>query len=399
MMKRFYALLLTLYLLLSFALAEESRPPLRLGGPMAGAGYWKEHNILTTSPDYGWDNYMTIAQQDNAPDFYGFHTAGDDFLAPKNAGLLADLSSSEIIQASTERLRPDIRRLVTTEDGKIIGLPGRMGFVMPLPVYWRQDAWDVVGFTKEESPKSYTELLDFLEKWMERARENAGKNICVADTFGSNKDGYVHWLLDILISTWEMQQYQAGEVLNFNTPEFIALLHRTQDIGLRLEKTEPSEKKRQNMLQLFENYNGGSRYNDGREYGLSHTIPFRITGDQPELMRGIAAIAVVRADSPWLNEIIGCLEDDLKGAAPIGEGNADLYRDVLPRKNDPKISGSPSTVTAGYLADLDNYTGTICFAPMTTFTMYEGALMKFREGQLSAEKLAAQISQPKRNPN
>ena len=398
-MKRFFTLLFTLCLLTGFAFAEEFRPPLRLGGPVAGTDYWKEHSIPTTCPNYGWDDYMTIIQSDNAPDLYGFHTSSDDFLAPKNVGLLADLSGSEIIRAWTERLRPDIKRLVTTEDGQIFGIPGRMGFVMPIPMYWRQDAWDAVGFTEEDVPKSYTELLNFLEKWIERNREKPEKNICVADTQGTNKRGYVHWLLDMLINTWEIQQYHAGETLNFNTPEFVALLNRTQDIGKRLDESEPSEKQRPNMLQLFENYNGGTRYNDGRDYGLSHTIPFRITDDQPELMRGIAAIAVVHENSPWLREIIGRLEDDLKDAAPIGEGNADLLTDVQPRTQDPKVSGSPFTVTMGYLADLNNYTGTICFAPMRTFEMYEGALVKFETGQLSAEKLAAQISEFKRNPN
>lgn len=234
---------------------------------------------------------------------------------------------------------------------------------------------------------------------MERIQEKPEKNICVADTKGTEKNGYVRWLLDMLINTWEMQQYDAGETLNFNTPEFVALLNRTQDIGMRLYEAEPGEKKRQNMLQLFENYSGGERYNAGRDYGLSHTIPFRITRDQPELMRGKAGISVVRADSPWLNEIIGRMEYVLKDRALNGRGNADLLTDVKPRTYNPEDAASPNTVTAGYLTDLDNYTGTVCFAPMRTFDMYEGTLVKFWTGQLPAEKLAAQISEPKRDPN
>ena len=403
-MKHIFTFLLMICILFSStALAEDTRPPLRLGGPTAETDYWEEHGIPTTHPYYGWDDYMTIVKSDNAPDLYSFHTDSDDFLAPKTAGLLADLSGSEIIRAWTDRLRPDIKKLVNTEDGKIVGLPGLDGIVTFLPMYWRQDAWDAAGLTKEDVPKSYTELLDFLEKWMERIKEKPETNIRVADTLashkGEGKNSYVRWLLDMLINTWEMQQYVAGETQNFNTPEFIELLKRTQDVGLRLYAAEPIEKNRPSMLHLFENYSGGERYNAGRDYGLSHTVPFRITSGQPELMRGTASISVVRADSPWLNEIIGRMEYDLKDRNLNGMGNADLLVDVLPRIYNPKEVYSPSTVTAGYLKDLDNYTGTVCFAPMRTFDMYEEALAKFYTGQLPAEELAAQISEPKRDPN
>lgn len=399
-MKHIFTFLLMICILFSAsALAEDTRPPLRLGGVGFGTDYWDDHGILTESPYYGWDDYMTIVKSDNAPDLYGFRTGTDDFLAAKNAGLLKDLSGSSIIRAWTNRLRPDIKSLVTTGDGKIIGLAE---FVVLLPVYWRQDAWDAAGLTKEDVPKSYTELLDFLEKWMKRIGEKPEKNICVADTLHFGKDAkncYVRWLLDILINTWEMQQYYAGETLNFNTPEFVALLKRTQDIGTRLYEAESSEKKSQDTLKLFENYDGGERYNAGRDYGLSHTVPFRITNDQPELMRGIADISAVRADSRWLNEIIGRLENGLEGRGLNGAGDAELLKDVVPRTYDPKDLSSPATVTAGYLKDLDSYTGTVCFAPLRTFNMYENALVKFWTGQLPAEELASQISVPKNDPN
>lgn len=399
-MKRIFNFLLIICILFSSAaLAEDTRSPLRLGGAVAGTGYWEDHGIQTTMLHYGWDDYMTIVKGDNAPDLYTFNTSSDDFLAPKNAGLLADLSSSEIIRAWTDRLRPDVKSLVTTQDGKIVGLAGLDGIVTFLPMYWRQDAWDAAGLTKEDVPQSYTELLDFLEKWIERIQEKPEKNICVADTLDLGKNRYVRWLLNMLINSWEMQQYVAGETLNFNTPEFVTLLERTQDVGMRLDEAESREKKRQRMLQLFENYSGGERYNAGRDYGLSHTIPFRITCGQPELMRGMASISVVPADSQWLYEIIGRMENDLTDRGLNGKGNADLLRDVQPRTYNPKEVYSPSTVTAGYLADMDAYTGTVCFAPMRTITMHEDALMKFYTGQLPAEQLAAQISEPKRDPN
>lgn len=399
MMKRTFLFVLAIGMLFSpAALAQDARPPLRLGGAVFHTDYWAAHAVPTASPGYGWDGYGTIARSENAPDLFGFQTSRDDFAAAKAAGLLADLGGSGMIREWTERLRPDIQSLVTTGDGKIVGLAE---YAFLLPLYWRQDAWDAAGLTAADVPQSYTELLDFLERWITRIGETPDPAVCIADTraFAPGGPGYVRWLLDLLISTWEMQQYHAGEPLDFNTPVFVALLERTRELGLRLDAAEPNGKKRQATLPLFENYSGGERYNAGRSYGLSHTVPFRITADQPALMRATATISVVRAGSPWTDAIIGRLEYGLASRAPRGEGNADLLTDVRPRTHNPEQAGSPATVTAGYLADLDSYAGTICFAPMLTIEMYEAALAQFVSGQLPAQALAEQISIPKRDPN
>ena len=73
-MKRIFTFLLMICILLSSAaLAEDTRPPLRLVGAVAVADYWQEHGIPTTHEGYGWDDYMTIVKSDNAPDLYSFH--------------------------------------------------------------------------------------------------------------------------------------------------------------------------------------------------------------------------------------------------------------------------------------------------------------------------------------
>lgn len=390
MKKCILATLLLCLLLPTMVQAEETRSSLRLGGTIYETDYWQAKHIATLRPNYGWDDYQTIAKSTNAPDLSMFLTRRDDFLAVKQAGLLSDLSGSAVVQAWINRLRPDIKRLVTTDDGKILGVPWFATFE---PMYWRQDAWNAAGFTQEDVPQSYTELLDFVEKWIERITEQPEKQLCVANT----ANGYQSWLLNLLIHTWEMQQYHAGEALNFNTSEFVALLQRTQEIALRLDAAEPSGKAQR--MPLFEDDSGGERYNAGREYGLSHTIPFRITKAQPELMRGTAMIYVVRAESLWRDEILAYLEYDLTEGSISGGKNADLLTNVQPRKQDPKDADASSTVTAGYLSDLDGYTGTVCFAPMLTTEMYEGALSKFMAGTLSAQELAAQMSIPKRSPN
>lgn len=392
-MIRMISLMLLMSMLISpSAFAESNREPLRLGGFIPETDYWTGKGIPTVRPSYGWDDYMTIMKGEQSPDLYCFSTNNNDFRAAKAAEVWADLSQSNAIQEWTNRLHPDIKELVTTEDGKIIGFAW---FATFRPMYWRQDAWDEAGLSQGDVPQSYTELLDFLGKWVERIKEAPVKRLCVADVGNE----YVPWLMDMLINAWEMQQYNSGETLDYNTPEFVALLERTKSIGQQLNEAEASQRK-QKKMPLFENYSGGERYNAGRDYGLSHTIPFRISRDQPELMRGTAMIYVVCSDSPWLSEIIQYIEYDLTDGALSGGGkNADMLIDVQPRVKDSKEANASSTVTAGYLADLDDYTGTLCFAPMLTLDMYENARLKFIKGELSAEELAVQMSLPKRDPN
>ncbi|MDD3410944.1 MAG: hypothetical protein PHY12_09070 [Eubacteriales bacterium] len=221
----------------------------------------------------------------------------------------------------------------------------------------------------------------------------------------SNRFALHQWLLPaglqaLLPQDPLMQAYYAGEKLSFDTPEFIALLERTRDVGLRLYKTEPHTKKRQKMLPLFQNGVIMYSFNDGLEWGLSRTVPFRITADQPKLMRANVCMSVIRADSPWRDELMASFED-LLSHYTLGDGrNTDLYVDTQPGPYGVYAdSDETAVVTAGYLADWLAYDGAICLAPSRAFYLYEGKLLKFMKGELSAQKLAAIISVPKTNPN
>ena len=388
--------------LLCGSACAESRPPLVWGGSLFDTTFFKDNGIKLASNDDSFSDGVTLMNGRKAPDVYGFYSGNEDLAAMVDAGLLADLSSSDIIREWTERLRPDIRDYVTDESGHIFAIPDNGAYIRPL--YWRKDAWDAAGYAESDVPQSYTELLDFLDGWIARIAEQPSKTVCVADTTrwntGTAKCNYMYWLLDVLVSSWEMQTYYAGETLNFDTPEFIALLERTRDVGLRLYKTEPHTKKRQKMLPLFQNGVIMYSFNDGLDWGLSRTVPFRITADQPKLMRMNVSLSVIRADSLWKDALMACFEDLLSRRTP-GDGDyADLYVDTQP--GEYRVypdSDETAVVTAGYLADLDAYEGAVCLAPSRTFYLYEGKLLKFMKGELSAEKLAAIISVPKTNPN
>lgn len=390
----FLAALLACLLLCASALAD-GLPPLRWAGTMYEGNYWKEHGIRTAAPDYHWVSGAELLQKDNAPDLYSDCTDVVDFERMKAANVLADLSGSAEIRQFVERTRPEIQSLVTGEDNHILALPLRAS---TNPVYWRQEAFDAAGLS--QPPQSYTELLDFAEAWAERVQKNPDTEVCFTGTmyFGKNaRYNYTLWLLDFLLDAWEMQAYEAGVPVTFDTPEFIALLDRTKAVGKLLHEAEPSDAKRRDMLPLFWNQHGSSGpdgwFNGGREEGLSHTVPFRITAEQPALMRASADLWMVRADSPYAEACIRFFEEAVCPQIG-GVYTVELFREGVEPGD---YHGEP--ITEGWLKERGEYAGKICFAPKRAKDLYENSMMQFVQGKLSSAGYAARISKRKNDPN
>ncbi len=380
------------------AIAEESRSAMKLM-ELGDSAYWREHPEIPVEDAWysPWDDRLGIIQGDDAPDVMILRTNNCDFAAIKEAGVLSDLSGSESIRQAVGRMRPEARQLVTTEAGEIIGLPV---VHMAGPVYWYQEAWDAAGLGPEDVPQSYTELLDFLEIWSERVAERPEKKVCVSHLVRGNtgveKHNYTNWLMEILVNSWLLQQEYAVEPAaesvgfhspGFDSPEFAALAERTRDIGEKLYEAEPKESKRQKMLQLFQSdINGGEHANDGRDYGFSHTLPMRITADQPALMLGHMNIACVRAGSPWLPEALDFLEQ-FKEQQPFFFRYT-LYTDFKPGSyTAPSLSGTYYTISEGWLEDYRHYEGTLVYFQQPSGDEYYALLKKFYGGKLSAEEL------------
>ncbi|MDD3410942.1 MAG: extracellular solute-binding protein [Eubacteriales bacterium] len=381
--KRIACALLALCVLGSSALAEE-RPPLRLGDNIAVSKYWKSHGIPTTdrffAPFATGEEKLAQLRGKDAPDLFGLNTRNDDLEAFKAAGVLADLSGSEIIREATARMRPETRRLVTTEDGRIVGMPS--AHVLS-PLYWNQEAWDAAGLTEADVPQSYTELLDFLEKWMARASGSAA--VCVIaypDDAVDDESRDCAWLVGLLLDTWEMQRRHAQERVIFDTPEFIALAERARGIGQRLSQSEPALKKRRKMPQLFYDETQGPHFYafDGRDYGLSHTVPMRIVRDQPALTRAEAVVQCVRAGSEWLAEALAFMAEDQENVHWALRYS--LYPDFAPGEYEG------GRVSAGWMADLAAYDGTIVYLTSGFEKQKEKVEIPFAQGNITAKQLA-----------
>ena len=400
-LKRIACALLVLCLLIPSTLAE-TRPPMLLLGleddfPNDGRSFWQRHpEISKRDCDYrAFDDWNTVILTKN-PDLFRYYSYQANFMELRKADALADLSNSPSIREATARLRPDIKALVTDENGRILAVPfSAWSFTW----MWNQEAWDAAGYSEADVPQTYPEFLDFLERWIARIKENPVKNVCAAyHPNYAEIDQYrdVGWMLAMLIETYELQCAYAGEPLDFDTPEFIDLLKRTRQVGLALFKAEPRSRKRKGMMKLFERSDG-----DGQNYGFSHALPLRVSREQPILYPASAELVVVSADSPWKAEAIAYLEDRLQtefSPMPNGERISGLYTDFQAGSYEMKW-GDVYTFTEGWLRDMDALEGRFVFAPIRTADLYYAAIKRFMEGDLSAEKLAKQISVPKNDPN
>ena len=390
-MKRAMAFLLALMLacagLAPGALAE-NRGSIRLIdiGP---TDYWKANGIAKKDVHYDpWGDSMALLQGDDAADLMVLRTYNDDFTAFAQAGLLADLSKSEVIREAVSRMTPAMQALITTEDGRILAVPDSHH---ERPFYWLEDAWNAAGLTAQDVPKSYTGLLDFLDMWIARIEKTPEKDVCVSGLLywntGKEQYNYCWWLLETLIMSWELQQRYAGEPVHFATSEFAALAERSREIAFALYKAEPRQKKRESMLELFQNdIQGGKHANNSRDYGFSHTVPLRVTDDQPELMKVTCDLYVVREGSPWLDEAIGFLEKELQ--------NAD-WRRVYSLYTDFEAGVYDGyTIAQGWLDDWRNYEGQRVYYPVSfhgprgALNGKENLMMKFFEGKVSAQEMA-----------
>ena len=392
MLKRFLSLALTLCLLCGPAALAEKRTlrVLHGGVPEAFAAAHPEVKIEEVSyhaRTSEWDVFM----QTEGLDVALMEPGSIDFETLKKTGVLYDLSGSESIRQAVSRMQPDLQKLATDDEGRIVALPASL---MELSFYRLQDAWDAAGLTDSDVPQSYTELLDFLETWMARTAEHPEKSLCVSRLFtynmtGQEKFDHVNWLMDLLRMCWEYQQRFAGQPVNYDDPAFLALAERTRDVGTALYKSEPRYKKRQKLQELFRSdLSGGPYANDGRDYGVSHALPLRIARDQPKLLSGRTYLWLIRADAPHPQDALALLESGIPSDSLYHYG---LYVDMQPGTAAAEHA-SPITVSQGWLDDWHGYDGTVVFYPYD-YTWEYKPMLKFFAGKLSAEELAKSLNE------
>ena len=388
--KRIACALLLLCLLTPSALAEKRKLTLYQWEPPKGfrAAHPDVRIAMVSTTIHTTD--MGILLSDNGLDAGVVSSSMVDMAYLKENGVLYDLSESAVIREAVSRMLPAVQERITDSLGRFVALPF---FFMESPFYWLQDAWDAAGLTEADVPRSYTELLDFLDKWLARTAEHPEKKVCVSrltyyTVTGVREYEFTNWLMDMLRYCWEYQQRFAGQPVHYDDPQFYELAERTREIGTALVHSEPSHKKRQKMLELF-TFESPSA-NDGRAYGVSHAIPLRLTDDQPALMNFGGYMWVIRADAPNPKDALALLEAVCLESANNSCAYA-LYADYSAGSRKVNNQQEPLVVSQGWLDDWRGFEGALVSYPYD-YTWEYKPMHQFFDGKLSAEELAQKLN-------
>lgn len=348
--------------------------------------WWKEHGITVQTLPYdrtaaAWEADV-LCLRSNATDLRAFE------------GELADLSVSPALRSAVARMVPAARNAVTTADGRILALPVRFHLC---PLYANPEAWAAAGLEEGDLPRSYEELLDFLDAWAQNPR----KGVCVSRltrcTTDKERNDYAFWLMELLVNVWRLQRQYAGEPVRFQDERFIALAQRTRETALALYEAEPRKAKRKAFPELFESHvRGGSL--GGRESGLGFSVPMRVTADEPALVGAITQWLCVRKDSAYQSEGLAYLEARLETTPQIhcAELYADFAAGDYPLPETAGITavswtGKTAAISQRWLDEYRAWNGeVVCFPDPFAGCQesQEARLMDFVKGKIDAQALA-----------
>lgn len=161
---------------------------------------------------------------------YGFHV---NKLIEK--GYLAPLP--EAAAQYVRQMHPAIQKAVTLE-GQVYAMPWTLS--LSYTVYNPQ-IWAEAGLTEEDAPHSFSQFLDFLERWCDRGENEDTTGFVICCSFDESEYGpttYTTYLIDRLMENYLMDQNHSQTLLRFDTPEFKSLLHRCMEMGKRLYQIE-----------------------------------------------------------------------------------------------------------------------------------------------------------------
>lgn len=238
-------------------------------------GFLKQHpNIKTTSGNMNArttdELISSFLTEEFDYDVFPLFTIQYDISPLMEKKYLADLSYSEEIQDSVEKMRDDVVNLVTNESG-IYALP--YGLLINY-IAWNEQAWNDAGFTDEDVPTTFDEFLDFLESWC----SNRKQGFCVFGQFDETvytESRYAECLLNMLFENYMMQYAYADELLSFNDPHLIEQMERCREIGGKLYNLEPIPNQGMPLFNI-----DTSSIQD-----VYRMIPLRMNHNQPRLIK------------------------------------------------------------------------------------------------------------------
>ncbi len=332
---RITALLLFCCLAMSTVCAENTVLPnivLHLNGVStryAGDYFTLHPNVTVADDEYKYysstGEIITDLLLDSFPyDIFSVHNLSIDYSVIIDKGYCLDLSSSEIIRDAIERMYPAYTA-ACVRDGKIYAVPTHTQLNY---TSFSTETLADTDFGDVTVPTTFPEFLDFVERWVEYLKDHPESNVALAgkriwgDASFYHDYSYTQLLVENLLDGYIMQKEYAGESLNFNNDELIALLKRCSELGQALYQYDQGEKCVGSILEGVQSTVIDLKY---------HVMPMRINESQPALITATLDVCAVSAKTAYPDTCIELMEALVQNALPdfanylYQDGEAILY--------------------------------------------------------------------------
>lgn len=112
--------------------------------------------------DYGDESTLLqgMMNKDDRVDLYTLSSNSSTFSALYDRGFLGDLSGSATLNAAVDQMYPFLKEVVT-KDGQLVAFPLQMN---GNSFGYNSEAWEKMGLTQDDLPRTWDELLDLIEK-------------------------------------------------------------------------------------------------------------------------------------------------------------------------------------------------------------------------------------------
>ncbi len=175
---------------------------------------------INTYPATAMDLILHMMGGGSAADVYVLHTSGYNLAALYEKGYFADLSQSEAVQSVVSAMYPCLKD-ACLRGGQTAALPFAVLYTVG---GYNPQAFDAAGFTEQDVPKTYGELIDFVDRWP----AEYAQMYPALSPFGTGAEGrvYKRVLARLIMNTRRMDCLRRGEPVTYDTPEMRTLMDK-----------------------------------------------------------------------------------------------------------------------------------------------------------------------------
>jgi len=242
-------------------------------------------------------------------------------------GYYMDLSQNETIRKAVESMYPAFQQ-AAMYDGKLYAFPNGIGFDF---MQIDPDDWQEAGYTDDDIPQSYEELLQFLDGLCERLENDPDLPIHMYMRINSLGDydasDFTLYLTQRFLDDYIMQQQVAGKTLSFHDEALEALLEKTKTVCSRLFAAE-------RYLSPDEDNTGLSLITEGIQMHWpedgKYVLYFRMNESQPRIVKTRLDMLSIFAGTQYPELCMEMLENVVKYDDGGDYAKAFLYQNAEP---------------------------------------------------------------------